>query len=68
MQTLLPLYEKVDMLGKLELFTSKFKDRLVSMVLDKDNEVAMKTCQLMTNVYRYVFHFVMHIGSFVYFY
>ncbi|WKX99224.1 hypothetical protein Q1695_014252 [Nippostrongylus brasiliensis] len=49
---LLPLYEKPEVLVKLELFTNKFKDRLVSMVLDKDNEVAMKTCQLMTSIYR----------------
>ncbi|KAK6027041.1 hypothetical protein OSTOST_06975, partial [Ostertagia ostertagi] len=49
---LLPLYDKPDVLMKLELFTNKFKDRLVSMVLDKDNEVGMKTCQLMTSIYR----------------
>ncbi|KJH51333.1 STAG domain protein [Dictyocaulus viviparus] len=49
---LLPLYDKQDVLVKLELFTNKFKDRLVSMVLDKDYEVAMKTCQLMTSIYR----------------
>ncbi|VDM63612.1 unnamed protein product [Angiostrongylus costaricensis] len=49
---LLPLYDKQDVLLKLELFTNKFKDRLVSMVLDKENEVAMKTCQLMTSIYR----------------
>ncbi|KAL6727688.1 hypothetical protein Aduo_009542 [Ancylostoma duodenale] len=49
---LLPLYDKPDVLVKLELFTNKFKDRLVSMVLDKDNEVGMKTCQLMTSIYR----------------
>ncbi|KHJ84068.1 STAG domain protein, partial [Oesophagostomum dentatum] len=49
---LLPLYDKQDVLVKLELFTNKFKDRLVSMVLDKDNEVGMKTCQLLTSIYR----------------
>uniref|UniRef100_A0A1I7XVF4 STAG domain-containing protein n=1 Tax=Heterorhabditis bacteriophora TaxID=37862 RepID=A0A1I7XVF4_HETBA len=49
---LLPLYDKQDVLAKLELFTNKFKDRLVSMVLDRDNEVAMKACQLMTSIYR----------------
>ncbi|KAJ1347664.1 hypothetical protein KIN20_002787 [Parelaphostrongylus tenuis] len=49
---LLPLYDKQDVLVKLELFTNKFKDRLVSMVLDKDTEVAIKACQLMTSIYR----------------
>uniref|UniRef100_A0A0N5AWQ1 SCD domain-containing protein n=1 Tax=Syphacia muris TaxID=451379 RepID=A0A0N5AWQ1_9BILA len=49
---LLPLYERLDMVYKLELFTNKFKDRLVSMVMDKDNEVAMRACQLLTAVYR----------------
>ncbi|VDD92871.1 unnamed protein product [Enterobius vermicularis] len=49
---LLPLYERLDMVYKLELFTNKFKDRLVSMVMDKDNEVAMRACQLLTAIYR----------------
>lgn len=51
--SLLPLYDKVDTHNKLELFTNKFKERLVSMVLDKDNEVAMQTCKLMTSIYRF---------------
>lgn len=38
--------------GKLELFTHKFKERLVSMVMDKDNDVAIQSCHLMTNIYR----------------
>ncbi|KAL3102248.1 hypothetical protein niasHS_003657 [Heterodera schachtii] len=49
---LLPLYENNDLIAKLELFTHKFKDRLVSMVLDTDVDVATKTCQLMTHIYR----------------
>lgn len=50
---LAPLYERVDLIPKLELFTSKFKERLVSMVLDRDNDVAVKTCQLMMTIYRF---------------
>ncbi|MFH4976876.1 hypothetical protein AB6A40_003585 [Gnathostoma spinigerum] len=50
--SLLPLYDRSEVLNKLELFTNKFKDRLVSMVMDKDNEVAMRSCQLLTSIYR----------------
>lgn len=49
---LLPLYSQPHMAQKLELFTNKFKDRLVSMVMDKDCEVAMRACQLLTEIYR----------------
>uniref|UniRef100_A0A914I8W6 SCD domain-containing protein n=1 Tax=Globodera rostochiensis TaxID=31243 RepID=A0A914I8W6_GLORO len=49
---LLPLYENNKLIRRLELFTHKFKDRLVSMVMDTDVEVATKTCQLMTHIYR----------------
>ncbi|VDK27481.1 unnamed protein product [Anisakis simplex] len=52
---LLPLYERTEVVAKLELFTNKFKDRLVSMVMDKDNEVAMHACQLLTAIYRLYF-------------
>uniref|UniRef100_A0A183C523 SCD domain-containing protein n=1 Tax=Globodera pallida TaxID=36090 RepID=A0A183C523_GLOPA len=49
---LLPLYENNKLIRRLELFTHKFKDRLVSMVMDTDVEVATKTCQLMAHIYR----------------
>ncbi|KAL3117751.1 hypothetical protein niasHT_004880 [Heterodera trifolii] len=49
---LLPLYENNDLIAKLESFTSQFKARLVSMVLDTDVDVATKTYQLMTHIYR----------------
>ncbi|XP_060909146.1 cohesin subunit SA-2 isoform X3 [Labrus mixtus] len=32
---------------KLDLFTSRFKDRMISMTLDKDNEVAVQTMKLL---------------------
>ncbi|KAL3985546.1 STAG domain family protein [Acanthocheilonema viteae] len=49
---LLPLYSQPHMAQKLELFTNKFKDRLVTMVLDKDSDVAVRACQLLTEIYR----------------
>lgn len=48
---LLPLYERQDLIRRLELFTSKFKDRLVSMVTDRDIDVAVKSCQLITQIH-----------------
>ncbi|XP_047227314.1 cohesin subunit SA-2 isoform X2 [Girardinichthys multiradiatus] len=35
------------LLPKLDLFISRFKNRLISMVLDKDNEVAVQTMKLL---------------------
>uniref|UniRef100_A0A1I8ED25 SCD domain-containing protein n=1 Tax=Wuchereria bancrofti TaxID=6293 RepID=A0A1I8ED25_WUCBA len=49
---LLPLYSQPHMAQKLELFTNKFKDRLVTMVMDKDSDVAVRACQLLTEIYR----------------
>ncbi|EFO23808.1 hypothetical protein LOAG_04674 [Loa loa] len=49
---LLPLYNQPHMSQKLELFTNKFKDRLVTMVMDKDSDVAVRACQLLTEIYR----------------
>lgn len=48
---LLPLYERQDLVRRMELFTSKFKDRLVSMVTDKEIDVAVKACQLITQIH-----------------
>ena len=42
LQALQPLYASEELKGKLELFTSKFKDRVVAMTLDKDYEVAVQ--------------------------
>ena len=52
-KALLPLYNKPENLGKLELFTNKFKERLVSMVLDTDMDTAVQACHLMSSIYRY---------------
>lgn len=40
------------LLPKLDLFTCRFKNRLISMVLDKDNEVAVQTMKLMVLISR----------------
>ncbi|KAI8426635.1 hypothetical protein MSG28_005410 [Choristoneura fumiferana] len=42
-----PLYECEELKGKLELFTSKFKDRIVAMSLDKETEVAVHAVRLL---------------------
>ncbi|KAI6189132.1 SCD domain-containing protein [Aphelenchoides besseyi] len=47
-----PLYERPELVSKLELFTSKFKDRIVQMVTDKELDVAVKSCQLLTQIHR----------------
>ncbi|XP_034831620.2 cohesin subunit SA-2 isoform X2 [Maniola hyperantus] len=46
LQALQPLYECDELKSKLELFTSKFKDRIVSMSLDKETEVAVHAVRL----------------------
>lgn len=42
------LYSQKDMAGKLELFTSRFKNRMVSMVLDKEDDVSVEAVKLLT--------------------
>lgn len=50
LQALLPLYENEELKGKLELFTSKFKDRIVAMTLDKEYEVAVHAVRLVIKI------------------
>lgn len=50
LQALLPLYASEDLKGKLELFTSKFKDRIVAMTLDKEFEVAVYAVRLVLSI------------------
>jgi cohesin complex subunit SA-1/2 len=50
LQALLPLYETEELKGKLELFTSKFKDRIVAMTLDKEFEVAVHAVRLVISI------------------
>ncbi|XP_054642588.1 cohesin subunit SA-2 isoform X2 [Dunckerocampus dactyliophorus] len=41
------LYGDPVLLPQLDFFTSRFKDRMISMTLDKDNEVALQTLKLL---------------------
>ncbi|XP_071314512.1 cohesin subunit SA-2-like isoform X2 [Trachinotus anak] len=41
------LYQEKEFIGRLELFTSRFKERLLSMVLDKDPDVAVEVVNLL---------------------
>uniref|UniRef100_A0A8C4EQF9 Cohesin subunit SA n=1 Tax=Dicentrarchus labrax TaxID=13489 RepID=A0A8C4EQF9_DICLA len=41
------LYGDPVLLPKLDLFTSRFKERMISMTLDKDNEVAVQSMKLL---------------------
>lgn len=50
LQALLPLYASEDLKAKLELFTSKFKDRIVAMTLDKEFEVAVHAVRLVISI------------------
>ena len=54
LQALLPLYDKDELKGKLELFTSKFKDRIVAMTLDKEFDVAVHAVKLVISILKYL--------------
>ena len=41
------IYSRKDLVSKMDLFTSRFKDRIVSMPLDKDHEVAVQAMKLL---------------------
>ncbi|XP_008293622.1 cohesin subunit SA-1 [Stegastes partitus] len=45
-RTLQGLYQEKEFIGRLELFTSRFKERILSMVLDKNPDVAMEAVNL----------------------
>ncbi len=48
LQALQPLYEEEDLTQKLELLTSRFKNRIVEMSLDKDIDVSVCAIKLLT--------------------
>ncbi|XP_029436046.1 cohesin subunit SA-3 [Rhinatrema bivittatum] len=48
LKSLQGLYGNKEMATKLELFTGRFKDRMVSMVLDKEDEVSVEAIKLLT--------------------
>lgn len=53
LQSLLPLYETEEIARKMELFTNKFKDRIVAMSLDKDSEVAVQAIRLLIQIHKH---------------
>ena len=53
LQALLPLYDSEEIARKMELFTNKFKDRIVAMSLDKEYDVAVHGIRLICNIYRH---------------
>ncbi|XP_069775856.1 cohesin subunit SA-2-like isoform X2 [Narcine bancroftii] len=48
LKSLRHLYESKEICQKLELFTNRFKDRMVSMVLDQDYDVGVEAVSLLT--------------------
>lgn len=46
------LYQEREFIGRLEFFTSRFKERLLSMVLDIDSNVAMEVVNLLLLIQR----------------
>ncbi|XP_037089129.1 cohesin subunit SA-1-like [Pollicipes pollicipes] len=53
LQALQPLYSSEELKGKLELFTSKFKDRIVAMTMDKEFDVAVQAVRLVISILKY---------------
>ncbi|XP_021930431.1 cohesin subunit SA-2 isoform X2 [Zootermopsis nevadensis] len=53
LQALQPLYASEELKGKLELFTSKFKDRIVAMTLDKEYDVAVQAVRLVISILKH---------------
>ncbi|CAF5040671.1 unnamed protein product, partial [Rotaria magnacalcarata] len=47
---LIPLFQTTDFVGKLELFTNRFKDRIVQMTVDCEYEVAVQAVKLLTAI------------------
>ncbi|XP_020708068.2 cohesin subunit SA-1 isoform X2 [Athalia rosae] len=53
LQALQPLYASEELKMKLELFTSKFKDRIVAMTLDKEYDVAVQAVKLVISILKH---------------
>ncbi|XP_015266465.1 PREDICTED: cohesin subunit SA-2-like [Gekko japonicus] len=47
LQGLQGIYDQKELVSKMDLFTSRFKDRIMSMTLDKDHEVAVQAMKLL---------------------
>ncbi|CAM4843450.1 unnamed protein product [Rotaria magnacalcarata] len=50
---LIPLFQTTDFVGKLELFTNRFKDRIVQMTVDCEYEVAVQAVKLLTAILKF---------------
>ncbi|CAF1610429.1 unnamed protein product [Adineta ricciae] len=50
---LIPLFQTNDLVGKLELFTNRFKDRVVQMTVDCEYEVAVQAIKLLTAILKF---------------
>ncbi|ELU02222.1 hypothetical protein CAPTEDRAFT_182123 [Capitella teleta] len=48
-----PLYDTDELAPKLELFTNRFKDRIVEMTLDKEYDVAVHGVRLVSNILKF---------------
>lgn len=53
LQALQPLYASEELQSKLELFTSKFKDRIVAMTLDKEYDVGVQAVKLVISILKH---------------
>ncbi|GFG30961.1 hypothetical protein Cfor_01128 [Coptotermes formosanus] len=53
LQVLQPLYASEELKGKLELFTSKFKGRIVAVTLDKEYDVAVQAVRLVISILKH---------------
>ena len=53
LQALHPLYDSEEIARKMELFTNKFKDRIVQMTLDKEWDVAVQAVKLLCHIHKY---------------
>ncbi|THD21172.1 Cohesin subunit [Fasciola hepatica] len=53
LRALQPLYEDPALINSLELFTSRFKSRLVDMTLDKETEVAVQAVKLVSCILKH---------------
>ncbi|OWF51899.1 cohesin subunit SA-2-like isoform X2 [Mizuhopecten yessoensis] len=53
LRALQPLYNTEDLAHKLELFTNRFKDRIVEMTLDKEYEVAVQGIKLVISILKF---------------
>ena len=56
LQSLIGLYGNASLTQDLTLFTQRFKDRIVGMVLDREYDVAVLAVKLLTIIHEFVFH------------